>query len=506
MVDVRVRVAPSPTGAPHLGTAYIALFNRLFARRHGGRLILRIEDTDRSRSHRDHERRLIDALRWLGIDWDEGPVVGGASGPYRQSERLDRYQEAAEVLVESGHAYHSFVTPAELAAWRAEGQKAGEPPPHEAERDADPGDGRRRRAAGESCVIRMKVPREGDCAVPDLLRGEIRFDLAGLDDQVLLKSDGFPTYHLAVVVDDHLMGISHVIRGEEWINSTPKHLLLYEWLGWEPPVHAHLPLLLNPDRSKMSKRRNPTSIDYYRRAGYLPAAVLNYLALMAYPPARGADGSDEEKFGLDELAARFELERINLGGSVFDLEKLSWLNGRYIREDLTEGELLEALRDWALNDDSFGSLVPLMQPRMETLGDFLPKCAFLFARRVEPRPEDLVPKKRTPSEVTEALQCVVWALEEMTPWGREGVEAALQMVASAREWPIRDLTRPLYAALMGQPVGPPLYESMVLLGADLTRARILEAIEVLGGLSKKKARRLEKEWTGARERVSRPAS
>ena len=352
----------------------------------------------------------------------------------------------------------------------------------------------------------MKAPREGTCVVPDLLRGEIRFDHAGLDDQVLLKSDGFPTYHLAVVVDDHLMGISHVIRGEEWINSTPKHLLLYEWLGWEPPGHAHLPLLLNPDRSKMSKRRNPTSIDYYRRAGYLPAAVLNYLALMACPPARSDDGSDEEKFDLDDLAGRFELERVNLGGSVFDLEKLNWLNGRYIREDLSADQLLAALRDWTLNDDTFSRLVPLMQPRMETLGDFLPRCAFLFARRVEPRQEDLLPKKRTPEEVAEVLQCVVWSLETAAPWGREGVEAALRRVAAFREWSIRDLTRPLYAALMGQPVGPPLYESMVLLDIDLTRARILEAIEVLGGLSKKKSRRLEKDWTEARDRVSRPAS
>ena len=506
MADVRLRVAPSPTGAPHLGTAYIALFNRLFARCHGGRLVLRIEDTDRSRSHPDHERRLIAALRWLGLDWDEGPDVGGGSGPYRQSERLDHYREAAEGLVEAGRAYYSFATPGQLAAWRAGGQRAGQPPPYEAEREADPGAGRRRRAAGESCVIRMKAPREGTCVVPDLLRGEIRFDHAGLDDQVLLKSDGFPTYHLAVVVDDHLMGISHVIRGEEWINSTPKHLLLYEWLGWEPPGHAHLPLLLNPDRSKMSKRRNPTSIDYYRRAGYLPAAVLNYLALMACPPARAADGSDEEKFGLDELAGRFELERVNLGGSVFDLEKLNWLNGRYIREDLSADQLLAALRDWTLNDDTFSRLVPLMQPRMETLGDFLPRCAFLFARRVEPRQEDLLPKKRTPEEAAEALQCVVWALEEVTPWGREGVEAALRRVAAFREWSIRDLTRPLYAALMGQPVGPPLYESMVLLDIDLTRARILEAIEVLGGLSKKKSRRLEKDWAEARDRVSRPAS
>jgi glutamyl-tRNA synthetase len=341
----------------------------------------------------------------------------------------------------------------------------------------------------------MKMPREGTCVIDDLLRDPISIDYGGLDDQVLLKSDGFPTYHLAVVVDDHLMGITHVIRGEEWINSTPKHLLLYEWFGWDVPQHAHLPLLLNPDRSKMSKRRNPTSIDYYRRAGYLPVALLNYLALMAYPPATSADGADEEKEPLADLIGRFDLTRVNLGGSVFDLEKLNWLNGRYLREDLTPGQLLVALRDWALNDDFLAQVIPLMQPRMETLGDLMPKCAFFFSRKVAPQVEDLLPKGREAADVAAMLQTTVWSLETVVPWQRDAIEAAVKRVGQFWEWAIRDVTRPLYTAIMGQPVGPPLYESIVLLDVDLTRTRLLEAIEALGGISKKKAKKLEKDWS-----------
>ena len=496
MSNVRVRVAPSPTGAPHVGTAYILLFNLAFARRHGGRLVLRIEDTDQARSRPEHEARLISALHWLGLDWDEGPDVGGDVGPYRQSERLNLYKPYAQQLVDAAHAYYSFATRAELAAWRADGQRAGEPAPFEAERDADPADGQRRAESGEAHVIRMKMPREGTCIVNDVLRDPISIDYAGLDDQVLLKSDGFPTYHLAVVVDDHLMGITHIIRGEEWINSTPKHLLLYDWFGWDVPQHAHLPLLLNPDRSKMSKRRNPTSIDYYRRAGYLPLALLNYLALMAYPPAAGADGGEEEKEPLDDLVKRFDLARINLGGSVFDPEKLNWLNGRYLREDLTPGQLLEALRVWALNDDFLAQVIPLMQPRMETLGDLMPKCVFFFSRRVEPKIEDLLPKGREAADVAAMLQTAVWSLETVLPWQRDAIEAAIRRTSEYWDWPVRDVTRPLYSAIMGQPVGPPLYESIVLLDMDLTRTRLLEAIETLGGISKKIAKRLEKNWRG----------
>ena len=492
MSSVRVRIAPSPTGAPHVGTAYIALFNMAFARRHGGELVLRIEDTDRSRSSGEHERRLMEALRWAGIEWQEGPDVGGRHGPYRQSERIEVYSGYAKQLVDQGRAYYSFTTPEELAAWRKR-KDSGEPAPYEAEREQSTAAARKRIDAGTPHVIRMKTPREGSVTVADTLRGKIPFDLAGLDDQVLLKSDGFPTYHLAVVVDDHLMEISHVIRGEEWIPSAPKHLLLYDWLGWDPPEHTHLPLLLNPDRSKMSKRRNPTSIDFYRRAGYLPEALLNYLALMAYPPGEGG----EEKFPLSELVGRFDLGRVNLGGSVFDLEKLSWLNGRCIREDLTTGELLDRLKEWALNDGFIGEMVPLMQPRMQTLGDFMPACSFFFAREVEPAAEDLVPKKREPAEAAQMLLTAVWALQEVSPWNVSGVEAAVQRVSSFWEWPVREVTRPMFAALMGGPVGPPLYESIVLLDIDLTRARLQAAVGDARGS-------LQEEGAGPGERMVFP--
>jgi len=488
MTDLRVRIAPSPTGAPHVGTAYIALFNIAYARAQGGKVILRIEDTDRARSRRHHEERLLSALKWLGLNWDEGPDIGGPAGPYRQSERLEHYEKYALQLVEAGHAYFSFCSPEELAAWRSR-RDQGEPPPFYADRDRPALDNQRRAEAADSYVIRMKMPQEGTSIVIDSLRGEIPFEYATLDDQVILKSDGFPTYHLAVVVDDHLMGVDHVIRGEEWISSTPKHLLLYQQLGWDPPRHTHLPLLLNPDRSKMSKRRNPTSIDYYRRAGFLPIAVLNYMALMAYPP----DG-EEEKFSFQELVDRFDLGRVNLGGSVFDLDKLSWLNGRYIREDLSPEALLGEMKNWLLNDEFIGAMIPLMQERMPTLGDFMPKCAFFFAREVNPSPDDLVPGKREAADVVAMLQTVVWALEELDPWSRDEIEKAVKLVADFWEWPIRDVTKPMFSSIMGQPVGPPLYESIGLLQVDMTRSRLLAAMTLLGGLSKKKLKALEKKW------------
>ncbi|MEW6754429.1 MAG: glutamate--tRNA ligase [Candidatus Latescibacterota bacterium] len=491
MSPVRVRVAPSPTGPVHLGTAYIALFNLAHARREGGEFLLRIEDTDRKRSRPEYEAQLMAGLRWLGLTWDEGPDVGGPCGPYRQSERLALYQDHARQLVEGGHAYRCFCTPERLEALRAEQLRTKQQLGYDGLcRGLAEGEAARRAAAGEPHVVRMAMPSEGECTVHDLLRGDVVFDLGRLDDQVLLKTDGFPTYHLAVVVDDHLMRITDVIRGEEWINSTPKHLLLYEWFGWQPPRHAHLPLLLNPDGSKMSKRRNPTSVEYYRRAGYLGPALLNYLALMAYPPQ-----GEEEKFSFDELVARFDLTRINLGGSIFDLQKLDWLNGRYIREDLTPARLLETMRAWLLNDEYLAPMIPLMQPRMETLGDFVPRVGFLFARRVEPSAEDLVPKGREAAAVAQMLQTAIWALEGAVPWGRDAVEEGVRRVASYWEWPIRDVTVPLIAAISGSRVGPPLFESVALLGIDMTRMRLLGAMERLGGLSKKKAAQLEQEWS-----------
>ncbi|MBI4615872.1 MAG: glutamate--tRNA ligase, partial [Planctomycetes bacterium] len=324
---VRVRIAPSPTGEPHVGTAYIALFNRAFARSHGGQFLLRIEDTDRTRSTKESELAILESLRWLGLSWDEGPDAGGPCGPYRQSERTEHYQRAAEELLEKGAAYRCFCTAERLEKMRKEQEATKARPGYDRLcRRLDPAEAHRRVAAGEPCVVRLAVPPEGATEFADGIRGEnVRIAHEEIDDQVLLKSDGFPTYHLANVVDDHLMGISHVIRAEEWIPSTPKHVLLYRAFGWEPPVFAHMPLLRNPDRSKISKRKNPTSLTWYRAAGFLPEALLNFLALLG-----GAAEGDEEVFDVSKLDSGFELSRIKTSAPVFDLKKLEWMNGQHL--------------------------------------------------------------------------------------------------------------------------------------------------------------------------------
>ena len=298
-MSVRVRVAPSPTGDPHVGTAYQALFNYAFARQNGGKFILRIEDTDQARSTRESEQMILDSLGWLGLSWDEGPDVGGPHAPYRQSERLPIYREHVDELLSAGRAYRCFCTKERLDAMRAENRDKKVFPGYDRRcRDIPAEESKTSAEADETFVVRMKIPIDGDCVMHDLLRGEIKKDWASVDDQVILKSDGFPTYHLANVVDDHLMEISHVIRGEEWINSVPKHLKLYEYFGWEPPVFCHLPLLRNNDanKSKLSKRKNPTSINYYRRAGFLPEALVNFMGMFGWTRAEG-----EEKFTLDEF-------------------------------------------------------------------------------------------------------------------------------------------------------------------------------------------------------------
>ena len=324
---VRCRIAPSPTGDPHVGTAYIALFNLAFARRHNGRFILRIEDTDQVRSHPDSEVAILKSLRWCGLQWDEGPDIGGDFGPYRQSERGGLYRQHADMLIASGDAYRCFCSRERLDEVRAAQKAAGLDWMYDGHcRDANVELGATRAAAGEQHVVRLRMPTDGETVVPDALRGSVTYENIRVDDQVLLKSDGLPTYHLANVVDDHLMQISHVIRAEEWINSTPKHLRLYEAFAWQPPVFVHMPLLRNADRSKISKRKNPTSLEFYQRAGYLPEAFVNFLGTLGYSMADG-----REMFDLADFIAHFDFSRISLGGPVFDLLKLRDLNGKYIR-------------------------------------------------------------------------------------------------------------------------------------------------------------------------------
>src|SRR6185369_14655659 len=311
-----------------------------------GQFLLRIEDTDRQRSHPASERMIFEALRWLGLTWDEGPDVGGPFGPYRQSERFDIYRKHADELVARGAAYPCFCTAERLEALRAEQRAKKLPLGYDGRcRSLAPTEARRRSAAGEAHVVRLAMPADDAMVVPDLLRGDIRFERSQMDDQVLLKSDGFPTYHLANVVDDHLMEISHVVRAEEWLSSLPKHVQLYRAFGWELPVFCHLPLLRNADKSKISKRKNPVSLNHYRRAGYLPEAMLNFLALMSFSMPDG-----REEFSLQEFVGAFALERIALGGPIFDQEKLRWLNGKYLRR-LDGPQLLAKLRLHLLADD-----------------------------------------------------------------------------------------------------------------------------------------------------------
>ncbi len=486
------RVAPSPTGDPHVGTAYTALFNYALAKRHGGKFLLRIEDTDQKRSTPASEKAIIESLTWLGLQWDEGPDIGGPNGPYRQSERTALYRQHADELLEGGGAYRCFCTPerlAELRSGKREGLRAG----YDGHcRDIPADESRQRAVDGEPHVVRLRMPLEGKTVVNDLVRGEVVFDNATVDDQVLLKSDGFPTYHLANVVDDHLMGVNHVMRGEEWLPSAPKHLVLYDAFGWQPPALCHLPLLRNPDRSKLSKRKNPTSIGYYERLGVLPRSLLNFLALMGWAMPDG-----NEFFTLDEMVAEFDPTRISTGSPVFDTVKLLKINGRVIRETLTPRQLQGVLRQWLLNDEYVASLIPLVQQRIESLSEFIPRTQFLFAGSVDPDPDELVPKGRDADETLEALIVASAVLEEVQGWDADVVDAALRRAAEAHGWPLRDFLAPLFVAISGSRISPPLFKSMELLGKDLGVVRLREAREALGTLGRKKQAKLIKRFRKA---------
>ncbi len=486
MTDVRVRIAPSPTGAPHVGTAYIALFNLVFAKVNQGKFILRIEDTDQTRSRKVYETAVLDALKWVGLSWDEGPDVGGKYGPYRQSERTEIYRKYAEQLVEEGKAYRCFCTPEMLEQLRKD-QKPIKT--NNIYRDADEKTIQDKLEKNEPYTIRLKVPEEGECVISDRFREEVRYNYSEVDDQIILKSDGFPTYHLANVVDDHLMKISHVIRGEEWLTSTPKHVLLYEYLGWEKPEFIHMPLLKNPDGSKLSKRKNPTSIFYYREAGFLPEALLNYLSLMGYSRPNG-----EEKFSLEEMIVDFDINRVSLGGSVFDLQKLSWLSGKYIREDLTPQQLAKKLVAWRINEEFIAQLMPLVSERMDTLGDFMPLASFFWSRDVEYTSETVLPKKKEAKETAELLQVLLFAFEEQEEWLADQISISIRAIAQIHEWKIREITHPLFVAISGKKVAPPLFDSMEYLGKDICRVRIVKAMETLGGVSKKRLQKLDSLW------------
>jgi glutamyl-tRNA synthetase len=476
---VRVRIAPSPTGDPHVGTAYIALFNYVFARQQGGKFVLRIEDTDQSRARADSERMIFDALHWVGLTWDEGPDVGGPFAPYRQSERGAIYAAHIQMLIDRGQAYRCFCTEDRLAKVRIQQQAEKRTLGYDRHcRELDPAEGVGRAAAGEACVVRLKVPLEGPITFHDLLRGAVTRDAKEIDDQVLIKSDGMPTYHLANVVDDHLMEISHVIRAEEWISSTQKHVLLYQAFGWDAPQFVHMPLLRNADKdkTKISKRKQPVSVNYYKDIGILPEALLNFLGTMGW-----SFGGDREKFTLPEMIDVFSWDRISLGGPVFNLEKLTWLNEKYLHE-LSIDELADRVIAWRLNKDYLTSVLPLVQKRIRKLDELIPATEFLFSGDLDYAPvlAELAVPEVAPADVAKALLAYVERFEAQVGWGKQMLEDEANAWTAQLGWKTKHAFMLLRVAVTGRKATPPLFETMVVLGKEITRRRLRRAAESLG--------------------------
>ncbi|MFK4751859.1 glutamate--tRNA ligase [Oceanobacter antarcticus] len=488
-MTVRTRVAPSPTGDPHVGTAYIALFNLAFARQHGGQFLLRIEDTDQQRSTPESEQAILDSLRWLGLEWDEGPDVGGPHGPYRQSERGDIYLSHVQQLLDKGCAFKCYRTTAELNELRIRREAEGKNTALKASDLELPAEEvARREAEGAPFVIRMRVPEEGICVVNDMLRGPIELDLAQVDAQILLKSDGMPTYHLANVVDDHLMAITHVIRGEEWINSAPKHKLLYEYFGWEMPQLCHMPLLRNPDKTKLSKRKNPTSIMFYERMGFMPEALLNYLGRMGWSMP-----DEREQFSRDEMFANFDIQRVSLGGPVFDVDKLRWLNSLWLRA-LSPEAFCEKFASWGLRAENMLPLVPHVQPRVDVFSDVVPLAGHFLAGLPMVTAEQFEHKAYDEEKRLQTLQFGLWQLEAIRHWDKPEIEQRLFALAGQLELKVRDFLFPFFIAIAGTSSTISVLDSMALLGPDMSRARLRVAIDVLGGVGKKRLKKMEKDY------------
>ncbi|MBI3955944.1 glutamate--tRNA ligase [Candidatus Gottesmanbacteria bacterium] len=455
--QVRTRIAPSPTGENlHIGNAYTALINYVVAKQHGGQFIVRIEDTDRTRFVEGSEARILASLAWLGIRYDEGP--------YHQSERLPLYKQYADKLVENGHAYYCFCTAERLAQMRKEQEARHEPPRYDGHCRKVKSE--KSKVKSEKYVIRLKVPEEGTTTFTDLIRGEITFENKLIDDQVLLKSDGYPTYHLGVVVDDHLMEISHVIRGEEWISSTPKHVLLYQFLGWKLPVYAHMPLLRNPDKSKLSKRKNPVWVSWYREQGFLPEALLNYLATMAWAHPEG-----KEIFSLDEMIRVFDLANVQTTAPVFDIEKLRWMNGTYLRSYQSSARLparqvvSRQIFDFVhrkYSKEVIEKVLPLVIERMKSLKEFESLAGFFFAR-----------PKELERPVNQGLLRVAKGALESCDWSHEAMEKAIREASEQTGVKARDVFMELRVAVTGKTVGPPILESLEILGEEETIARFI---------------------------------
>lgn len=480
---VRVRFAPSPTGYLHVGGGRSALYNWLFARSRSGTFILRSDDTDARRSTDEYRADIVESMRWLGIDWDEGVEVGGPHGTYRQSDRLDRYREVAAALIESGDAYHSFESADQLEEFRREAQKAGRPPSYDGRFRLDDADARARVATGESAPVRFAVPRPGTTRFDDVVRGVVEFDHAQVDDFVILRSDGTPTYHLASTVDDVDYGITHVVRGEDILPSTPKHILLTEAMGAVVPTYAHLSLLLGPDGAKLSKRHGHTSIRAYREGGYLAEAVRNYLAILGWSP-----GTDVEVVPIEEMVSRFELGAVSKNAAVFDVAKLEWMSGVYMRalttDEFTRRALpsIEAALGRALDDEELETLrriAPLVQERAKLLTEVPGQVAFLFGEVAYD--EFSWSKVMGKDPAVEAVSRGSTVLAALDRWDASSIEAECRRLVSEFDVGAGKVFQPLRVAVTGSSVSPPLFESMEALGRDETLRRLHTALDRLRG-------------------------
>jgi len=483
--SVRVRFAPSPTGYPHVGNIRTALFNWLFARHCGGSFIVRIEDTDVTRKVEDAVGAILDGLRWLGLDWDEGPEVGGKYSPYYQSQRLDIYGELAERLVSQGHAYYCYCSPQRLEAMRSEQVRRRQPPGYDRYcRDLSEEERAQKEAEGITPVVRFKAPLEGQTKFTDLIRSEVVFENNTLDDFVLLKSDGYPTYHLANVIDDHLMEISHVLRAEEWLSSVPRHILLYQALGFEPPQFAHLPMILGPDRAKLSKRHGAVSIVEYRDQGYLPETMVNFLALLGW-----SLDDKTEILSRQELIENFSLERVSRTAAIFNHDKLNWMNGVYIRslslEDFTQRALPFLDRDLPpevkrpLPTEYVRQIMPLIQERAKKLDDVPRLTGFFFELQLDLDLQTLIVTGMDEQSTRRALEVVRERLEKLEPFDANSLEALLRPLATELGLKTGQLFGTLRATATGESAAPPLFDTMAVLGKERCLRRIGAALEKL---------------------------
>ncbi len=483
--SVRVRYAPSPTGYPHVGNIRTALFNWLFARHFGGSFIVRIEDTDVARKVEGTVEAILEGLSWLGLDWDEGPEAGGKFGPYFQSQRLELYHELAERLIEQGDAYYCYCSPQRLEEMRAEQVGRKQPPGYDRHcRNLSREEQSRKEAEGVTPVVRFKTPLEGQTKFNDLIWGEVVFENNTIDDFVLLKSDGYPTYHLANVVDDHLMEISHVLRAEEWLSSTPRHLFLYQALGFEPPQFAHLPMILSADRAKLSKRHGAVSITDYREQGYLPEAMVNFLALLGW-----SLDDRTELLSRQELINNFSLERVSRTAAIFNRDKLNWMNGVYIRslrlEDFTQRAALfldkglppEVKRP--LSTDYISQIMPLVQERARTLTEVAELAQFFFVDELDYDSNLLVGKNMTRESAIRALEVAQQRLEQLAVFDAQSLEAMLRPLAVELGLKTGQLFGTLRVATTGLTAAPPLFQTMAVLGKERCLKRIEAALDKL---------------------------